>query len=324
MRGPNLLAALAAAFAATVAADEPAATEVVRLTFAWPPGTAAQVETTRQRTRLTGGKESTFGASARYRMHVQSHKDGLLVAYGDFETPAFTGNDAERKATVEAILQKVSAVAPSIVVSPEAELLRVENVKELREQMTSVFEPMIAEMKDAPPQLNSMMRNALSEQSLTVSAAQDWNALVGAWAGAEFEPGETYGLTTDEPLPMIPGTTVPMNYEFSLVESVPCAAAADSPECVVLEMNSSPEPEAMKQILDDFMKKMTRGTGAAPGVFERLDVASKIVVVMEPATMLPHRLAIEKRVEGTVGAPGEESQQVTQVDEQVTTYTYLD
>ncbi|MGB5103280.1 MAG: hypothetical protein WBO04_08165 [Steroidobacteraceae bacterium] len=324
MRGLNLLAALAVAFTDTIAADEPATAEVARLTFAWPPGTAAQVETTRQRTRLTGEKESTFSANARYRMHVQSHKDGLLVAYSDFETPTVAGDDENRKATLEAILQKVSAVAPSIVVSPEAELLRVENVKELREQMQSVFEPMIAEMKDAPPQLNAMMRNALSEQSLTASAAQDWNALVGAWAGAEFEQGATYVLTTDEPLPMIPGTTVPMSYEFGFVEKVPCTRAAESPACVVLQMNSSPEPQAMRNILDEFMRKMTRGSAASQGLFESLDVVSTIVVVMEPATMLPYRLETEKRVEGTVRAPGEEPQVVTQVDEQVTTFSYLD
>ncbi len=107
MRGLNLLAALAVAFTDTIAADEPATAEVARLTFAWPPGTAAQVETTRQRTRLTGEKESTFSANARYRMHVQSHKDGLLVAYSDFETPTVAGDDENRKATLEAILHKV-------------------------------------------------------------------------------------------------------------------------------------------------------------------------------------------------------------------------
>jgi len=324
MRGLSLLAALAVACTGTVAADQPAATEVVRLTFAWPPGTAAQVETSRQRTRLTGEKENTFSANARYRMHVRSHEDGLLVAYSDFETPAVAGDDADRKATIEAILQKVAAVAPSIVVSPEAELLRIENVKELREQMQSVFEPMLAEMRDAPPQLTAMMRNALSEQSLTASAAQDWNALVGAWAGAEFEQGATYGLTADEPLPMIPGATVPMTYEFAYVEKVPCGPSAASPACVVLEMNSAPDPQAMKNILDEFMRKATRGSAAPQGLFESLDVASTIVVVMEPATMLPHRLEIEKRVEGTVRAPGEGPQVVTQVDEQVTTFTYLD
>lgn len=67
-----------------------------------------------------------------------------------------------------------------------------------------------------------------------------------------------------------------------------------------------------------------QGTVAGTGLFESLDVASTIVVVMGPATMLSHRLEIEKRVEGTVRAPGEESQVVTQVDEQVTTFTYLD
>lgn len=324
MRGLNLLAAFAIASTGTVAADEPATSEVVRLTFAWPPGTAAQVETARQRTRVTGEKESTFSANARYRMHVQSHKEGLLVAYSDFETTVFAGNEMERKATVEAILQKVAAVPPSIVVSPDAELLRVTNVKELREQMLSVFEPMIAEMQDAPPQLSAMMRNALSEQSLTASAAQDWNALVGAWAGAEFERGAIYGMATDEPLSMIPGTTVPMTYEFSFVESAPCTTAAEGPNCVVLEMNSAPDPQAMKNTLDDFMRKMTRGGAATQGLFESLDVASTIVVVMERATMLPYRLEIETRVEGTVRAPGEEAQLVTQVDEQVTTFTYLD
>ena len=99
---------------------------------------------------------------------------------------------------------------------------------------------------------------------------------------------------------------------------------AASPACVVLEMNSAPDQQAMKNILDEFMRKMTRGNAATQGLFESLDVTSTIVVGMEPATMLPHRLEIEKRVEGTVRAPGEEPQVVTQFDEQVTTFTYLD
>jgi hypothetical protein len=48
------------------------------------------------------------------------------------------------------------------------------------------------------------------------------------------------------------------------------------------------------------------------------------VVVMEPASMLPHRLEVTKRVDGTVCAPGDAPQAVSQVDVQVTTFTCLD
>ena len=323
MRAQNLLLACLVTIFGSAAADSAAPPESVKLDFGWTPGTVAQVETTRQRTRVTGEKENSVSAGARYRMQVQSHEDGLLIAYTDFEPTAFEGADAAQARTADAFMQKVANVSPSFVVSPAAELLRLENVKALRAEMEAAFEPMLDEMKDAPRQLKSLLRTALSEEVLTASAAQEWNAMVGAWAGAEFEPQAVYALEAEEPIPMLGGKTVPMRYEFSLLETVPCAGTDGAPECVVLQMVSSPDPEAMKKLLEGFMQQMTSGTGSKLPAFERFDVTSTVVVVMEPATMLPHRLEIEKRVEGTVSAPGEGSQDVTQVDERISTFTYL-
>lgn len=322
MRGFSLVAAgCLAAFSVCAATEEPVPAEAVQLQFGWTPGTVAQIETTRQRVRVTGDKQTTTTASTRYRMQVEPHEEGLLITYKDFDVPTNGGTDEARIAGAEALMQKLSAVMPSFVVSPQAELLRLENVSELREQMRTVFEPMLAEMKDAPPQLYALMRSALSDEALTAGAVQEWNALVGAWAGGALEPQAVYAQEAEEPLPMFPGQTVPMRYEFSLLETIPCTNATDGPQCVVLEMQSSPEPEAMKKLLEGFMQQVTPESTRV--VFDRLDINSSVVVVMEPGTMLPYRLQINKRVEGTAHAPGEDPQAVSQVDERISTFTYL-
>lgn len=61
-----------------------------------------------------------------------------------------------------------------------------------------------------------MFHRMINEETLLASVAQEWNALVGAWAGAELEIGAEYGLSHEEPLALLGGALVPYDYVFGV------------------------------------------------------------------------------------------------------------
>lgn len=321
----SLPAARAAAQAPDAARDTAAVdadTATIAIRFGWTAGTVSQVETIRQRVRVSDGRSDTTRSGARYTMRVEPHADGLLVRYADLTVPALDADTSAQARTAREFMARTANLMPSFVVGADAELLRLENVAQLQAFVDSLFAPMLAEMPDAPVNLRTMLQSLRSEEGLTALAAQEWNMLVGTWVGGELEPGEVYGYEAEEPVPLLGGATIPTSYEFGIVETLPCTDAADAPVCVALVMHSAPDPEAMKALLARFMEQITTGTMPGGVAFEELDVATSLAVVLEPDTMRPYRLRSEKRLSGTVRAGAEGTQPVSQVDERVSIFTY--
>jgi len=325
MRGLEVVAVvlyLVAPAAPVLAQASPTDTGVVRLQFGWKAGTVADVETTRMRVRQTAEGADSTSVRATYTLRTLAHPDGLLIEYTDFRLPDFQPAGGPQTEFADELVERLAGILPSFVVSPEGEMLRLENVAQLRAQMDSLFAPVLAQLGDVPPELRALMQSLLGDEALTASAAQEWNLLVGTWVGGALEPGAVYGYEAEEPVPLIPGASVPMEYEFALTERTPCTEDTKATDCVVLEMYSAPDPEAMRKLLEEFLRRLAPETLPGAIAFEELDILNTIVVILDPRTLLPHYLYTEKAVEGTIRGPGGEVQQISQVDERTSTFTY--
>lgn len=316
---PLLLAGLLLA-APAATQESPPDTTAVRFHFAWPAGTRARVETTRIRARDSGGVGDTMEVTLRCEMRVLSHPEGLLIEYNHFEFPE--PPEGERARQIQQVMQGLSSLSPSIVVSGAGEMIRLDRPDRLAARLDSLLAPVFGTLEDAPPQIRSLVESALSESTLASGAAQEWNALVGSWAGAEFTPGNSYTLSSNEPIPLLGGVIVPMTYEFALVGHGPCRDGEDPAGCVMVTLQSYPDPEAMRKAVGDFMEKITPGTVPGRVVFKSLDTSTHLSVVMSPATMLPHRVELTRGVEGTIAVPEGQETDFQQVDARITTYTY--
>ncbi len=99
-----------------------------------------------------------------------------------------------------------------------------------------------------------------SEAFLNSRAAEQWNAVVGAWAGAELELGAEYTYSSKEPVPLFPGEQVLMNYSFSAKRLVPCHRSGVDRSCAELEMRSTADPEDTKRMIQSFLSSVVGKT----------------------------------------------------------------
>lgn len=297
--------------------NRPAPVDTVRLRFNWPVGKVATVETTRFRERVTE-KTDTVAGSARYRMHVQQHPEGLLIVYDSFDVSTGAGTPAGASAA-QATAERLADLMPSYVVSREGEFLRIDGVAALRARMHALLGSML--QADSTGQARAALESLVSEQVLNHVAAQEWNSLVGMWIEADLEMGQKYELEEEAPIPLIPGSMVTMVSEFSIERRIPCREGGTTPDCVEIHLLSFPDPEEVKVIIRRFMDRIASQPAMARFGFESLDLENELVLIIEPATLLPHRARLSKSVEGVVVADGKKSN-VSQLDIRTFRFTY--
>jgi hypothetical protein len=291
--------------------------DTVRLRFNWLPGTVAEIESARFRERFAE-KTDTLAGSARYRMKVAAHPEGRSVEYSDFDFGGVPGRPRESRA-LQAIAEQVSSLVPNSLVSGEGDFLRVQNVNQMRTQLDSLLGPMVG--GSGNEQALAAIAAIFSEDALNMLAAQEWNALVGMWTGADLELGETYELQQMAALPMIPGATVPMISQFSVVERVSCLEEGDGEDCVEIHLVSFADPDAMKDHLQQFIRRLSSDPKLAASAYDDLAIENELVLVTEPATLLPHRASITKSISGTFRAR-EEKGSFSQLDVRTDRYRY--
>jgi hypothetical protein len=163
----------------------------------------------------------------------------------------------------------------------------------------------------------------VSEEFFSAKAAEDWNALVGTWIDAEFERGAIYELEADVPIPIFPNLSVPYLYRFSFKEKVPCAEGDSDTACVVLEMVSSPDPDALTALLDSIVRGVAGESVAIDLLYRHLEIENYIMLVTEPDGMIPHRLEISQIISGDLDVPGQGRPTFSQQRLRTLVYRYL-
>ena len=293
------------------------ADSVVALRFGWPAGMKAVVDATRFRERASAGKADTTAFEFRYSMDVSPHPEGRLIRSGGF---TFGQADGAASAEVVGVNEQLSALIPPIIVSPAGAFVRTDNIGALKAKMDSMLAPVRTEKLS--PELRQLLANLTSESTLNALAAQNWNAGVGIWAGADFELGAVYESEEAAAIPFFPGETLPMVTQFEIVGRVPCIEKSGRMDCVELHLIAAPDETALKALLKKMMDMaINLPAGSAP-IFEQLKIETEITLIAEPATLIPHWYSQTKKTGGKFRA-GNEAGSFSQVEEQTATYTYV-
>jgi len=309
MPRPTLALLLATlALPARAAEDAPPRGEVVSLRFAWPAPARARV--TYRRTRLrTGSPRGTF--TARYEALAEPTPEGLRVTTrattwrGDLPFARALARDAIRAS--EAVVQRVGA---------DGEFLGLEGIDALRPVLARVLD----DAKVPPEQAERALALALVETR--VEAEELWNLAVGFWTGADLRVAETYAMQSEAELPLLPGVRAPHAVEFSVRRRVPCAAAERASRCVEAVLRSVPDRAALERAAPQLLARvLPAGAEPAEGAVKDLAAESELVLVTDPATLLPHRLVWTKAVR--LGAREKGPADAEQVDRVEYDYRWL-
>jgi hypothetical protein len=160
-----------------------------------------------------------------------------------------------------------------------------------------------------------------SDEVLSAQAAQEWNALVGSWAGVEFEVGQAYVNSLEEPVPIFQGATVRFDYEMGILRRMSCdsVAAPKARDCVEIQMVSRPDTAAMRQLIERFTTSVV--PDMANIVFTDFNIENVVTLVARPETLLPVFLSISKEITGSVRADGKD-EKIYQLDVKTQWYSY--
>ena len=304
---------LVPALAFAQGAKKPAAkVDTAKLTFRWPQTVTARVEAQRYRERHNSGRHDTTDARVSYRMTAQRA--------GDFQMHG--GARGAGASEAASFMERMGAIAPSYRVTAGGEFARLESPEMIRRLIDSLFTSLTAKDGPPPPQVKQFMNTMLSDNVLAASAAQEWNALVGTWVGAELEVGEVYGSEGEEPIPLFQNATVKFEYEFSAVRRMSCdsVAAPKARDCIELEMVSRPDTAAMRDLLQRVMGTLAPDAAKDVG-FADFGVENVVRLVARPESLLPVSLVVSKEVTGTVRTEGK-MEKVYQIDVKTQRYTY--
>jgi hypothetical protein len=250
---------------------------VVSLRFAWPAPGRARV--TQRRTRLrTGQRPSVF--TARYETLAEAEGEELCIGTratawrGDLPYPAALALEAMRAS--ERVVQRVGL---------DGEFVALDGVEALR--------PVLARVLDRAKVPSEQAERAL-ELALAATrgeAEELWNLAVGFWTGADLRLGETYAMEAEGELPLLRGVRAPQALEFNVRRRVPCAAGERGWRCVEAVLRSTPDRAALERAAPQLLARLFPAL-ADPAAAAAGDLAadSELVLVTDPATLLPRRL----------------------------------
>lgn len=302
MRTP--VALLAAALAVALPAPGRAAgesagrrAEEASLRFAWPAPARARVDYRRTRLR-TGQAPRVFTASYDLLTERAPDGDGIGILTrrtswrGALPVPRALSREAIRAS--ERVVQRIG---------PEGEFRGLEGVEALRPVLARALGPGVEPGR-------SERALALALASTRAEAEELWNLAVGFWTGADLRIGETYAMQSEAELPLLPGERAAQAVEFRVRRRVPCSLGERPIRCVEAVLRATPDPTAIARAGEALLARILP-EGAAPpaGGARDLAVESELVLVTDPATLLPRKLvwtrAVRLRAAGEARAAAE-------------------
>jgi len=292
------LALMAAVPGAALAQDAP---NRLSLRFGWQPGLELRVTATRTRTRATT-ESVTRRSTARYTLTVASEGENLRIRFTDPEFETEADADSEIPAEQAKMMDELAGLMPDFIVGRDGAFVGLYDLPGYQKRFGDFLSEIVP--PDVDDALLAKMKAMLtSEAFLNARAAEEWNAIVGAWTGADFAIGVPSEYSQNEPLALIPGAEVKMNYAFTAESVSLCRRGGVDRACAELSMRSVADAEDTKRVVEAFLEKLAAGKAPVPMVFRTLEIENQLNVTTEPSGLIPHAYTLTKSIRGTVDTP---------------------
>ena len=327
------LSLLLAACYTTAPAPEPETEQktnkdLVDFTFGWETPLTLKAETTR-RVRDMGGEAREYRAE--YEMEATRSDEMLRVAV-DPQFQGVTGRRANGGAGQ--ILGTVAILAvPTMVVSPEGGFETVEELDATRDLVAK--EARRAAGGGLSKKVESALGRFLGDEVLEQRARQNWDMMVGMWAGETMEIGETYESKSEQEftLPLVGRREVTMEVEFGALERVSCPAGTESGEtgCVRATIRSRPDVRDMKELMQKWVEEHAeieakrQGMATTPKItVTEMFFRTEATLVTEISTLRPHRLTQKRTQRVKLRDPNGGERAFRTVDQRTTTFSRVE
>ncbi|HSM91580.1 MAG TPA: hypothetical protein VLT47_01770 [Anaeromyxobacteraceae bacterium] len=279
------------------------------LRFDWPRSLEARVTYRRVASR-TGAPERIF--TARYVERSTRDAAGIRIATagtrweGEIPYPP----DEVRAATSasEAVVQHVGA---------DGAFVGLENGDALRPVLERIYAA--AGLTDEA----SAGAVARVEAAMIDEARAAWNLAVGFWIGAELDFGRAWESEVDAPVWLLPTLPVRSRVRMEARRRVPCGASERLSRCVELTLHSEPDRPGLTALTRAIVARIDGAEAALPlGAVREVGLATDLVLVTEPATLVPYRVVWRRAVRATVADEAAGAREIEDVERTEWTWSY--
>ncbi len=299
--------------------EAPAANEqLVAFHFNWPTGLSGEVDISSSRFTAMRGAEKVLRSQAMWDFSVEELEDGnKRIIHTMVGEPVLAAGANEPSLSA---LQTVFQIgAPNIVVNSEGGFLFASGFDELSNALFAG----IRNAEEMPRNFGDIIEQVFSQENYNDAAERMWNSMVSSWLALTMVPNRAYVADTREPLPL-PGNPM-LNYstELAVSEPAPCPRALER-QCVTISTVATPDRDEIKNILSGLSNQLMDAAGAG----RRMKIADYSLVttmriVTEPATLIPHRVAMEKEITMRFERPnGEQSLRFRESQAQQWVFSY--
>jgi hypothetical protein len=281
--------------------------EPVVLRFAWPEDLTARVEVRVRRVRDSGAGSTEKSVEARYSLRSEPHPFGLRIAAEALEILRADGKPYHGfvdPASAPALLY----LASSFVVDEQGAVVEVKGIEALRKE---VSEGLAGHVTSA--QREAVARLAANESRIV----QHWMHGVAQWVGMELEPGATYEAELEDGFTTSPGL-------LEVSEPIACSEDDPEPRCLRLRVTSELGGAAGAESQQAQFRAVTGmlGVEGLPAdVIQAFESSDTTEVVVEPESLVPHRIFTRREKRFVASAEGE-TMTITSLDEEERRYVY--
>ncbi len=238
--------------------------------------------------------------TTRYETRVDVRREGVhwVIQTTLDALPSFQASGAGATASEKAqgMIAGMSAAIPEFVVARDGSFKGLRNLETHRANLLREVKRAVAESTPAggtPPRaddIERMLNAVLNPDLLTTLAAAQWDIAVGAWIGGEFDHGDWYSLTFEEPIPGFSEKPVSKTMTFKVSRWLPCGPEK-LPDCVEVLVRITPDSASLSEAIADFVGRMMPAATRSDMEKAMLSVAYEFDIryriVTEPDTLLP-------------------------------------
>lgn len=282
-----------------------------RFRFAWKPYRATWT-TQVDRAVLKNGLLRSVAARHASEVVARQERDDWVIstrAAGrpEIDAPGIQASGIGAEALQE-LLGGAALVSPDVVLAPDGSFRQLRNLEAYRAELAAEIDRVLARAlpagtpAPAPEIADAVKATVLNPELLTATIAARWDFVIATWIDSEFDHGDWYEATIEEPLPGLSKHPVRMTWRFKVARWLPCAAGRE-PSCVELLVRVEPDPEHMRDVTADLIGRLApaadreRAAQAAREVSLRIDQRYRLVT--EPDTLRPWSVEERKYVYGS-------------------------
>ena len=253
----------------------------IALTFAWPESLQSAVSV--EQKSVKRGQTTELNATYLSTVHAGSN-DELFISTRVMRQKLSGLDNDDKGSYVTGLLQQLGAEIPDYVVNRNGQFIRVDNLPAYQQRVeAALVSSLPANMQGQKDRILSMLKPGLTEKFLSAAATDDWNKVVGSWAGSSYVPGQTYLMIEQYFAPALGEIPFRMDVARRVTGFAPCTASET--QCVKLELTATVAGDDFRSAMSNYLEK----TVGQPVKVKHISVIRKVEIIAEPDTLIPHR-----------------------------------